>query len=44
LFSGDEKARERGEERRLFVVQLEDGCLYEGEGFGVVPDGYGSRL
>ena len=40
---GTEKAGARGEERKLFVVQLDDGSLYEGEGFGVIPDGFGSE-
>ena len=40
---GAEKAGERGEVRNLFAVQLDDGSLYEGEGFGVIPDGFGSE-
>ena len=32
-----------GRGRRLFVAQVEDGCLYEGEGEGDTPHGYGAE-
>ena len=38
-----------GQMRKLFVVQIDDGCLYEGEGFvggwekGGLPDGFGAE-